>query len=231
MDNTLRLVFIIASCITLILCLATETNAQSGTGELSGRIELGASRISSASGPQGRYRRPTTPAQSKPEQRPVMISLESTTKFTRPTTSEIQKLDQTGLQFEPRLMGVVVGEKVRVINSDPVYHNVFSLSSVKRFDIGRRPRGEYVDVMFEKTGIVQVFCDIHSNMTSTIVVLPENTYNWYILEENEEFNLTNIPEGTYRISIMSPGYQEYTDQIQIQNGTKTNIGSISLEVL
>ncbi|HAC15076.1 MAG TPA: hypothetical protein DCE78_03915 [Bacteroidetes bacterium] len=227
--NTMRFVILITFSLFLILFLSPELYGQSGSGELSGRIELAASRISSASGPQGRYRRPTTTVQTKPEQRPVLISLESTTNFTRPTPSEIQRLDQTGLQFEPRLMGVVVGEKVRVINSDPVYHNVFSLSTVKRFDIGRRPKGEYVDVMFEKTGIVQVFCDIHSNMTATIVVLPANTYSWYILSENEEFNLPNIPAGTYRITIMSPGYLEYTDQIRIQNGTKTALGSITLE--
>jgi plastocyanin len=225
----MRFVFILASGIYITLFLTTDVTAQSGTGELTGRVELAASRISATSGPQGRYRRQTPPSESRPAQRPVLISLESTSNFTRPTPTEIQKLDQTGLQFEPRLMGVVVGEKVRVVNSDPVYHNVFSLSSIKRFDIGRRPRGEHVDVIFDQTGIVQVFCDIHPHMTATIVVLPENTFNWYILEENTEFNLNNIPEGTYRISIMSPGFQEYTDQIRIQRGIKTSIGSITLE--
>lgn len=226
----MRFVIIVSAFFCLLFFLSVETKAQSESGRLTGKIELGASRIAQSSGPQGRYRRQVPTSESQPEKRPVLISLESTSDVKSPTPSEIQTLDQTGIQFSPRLIGVIVGEIVRVVNSDPVYHNVFSLSSVKRFDIGRRPRGEYVDVLFDQTGVVQVFCDIHPNMTATIVVLPENTYNWHILEEGEAFDLPNIPAGTYRITIMSPGYREYSEQIQVSSGGTTSIGSITLEV-
>lgn len=205
-----------------------QATAQS-FGELNLRVELPDVRISQTTGPQSRYRRQTPQSVASKEIRPILISLESLSGLTRSDDNRIQNLDQTGLQFEPRLIGVVAGQKVRVVNSDPVYHNVFSLSSVKRFDIGRRPRGEYADVVFDKTGIVQVFCDIHPHMSATIVVLPETTFKWVVAQEDSDIVISNLPNGTYRVTVYSPGFESISRQVQIENGKRTDLGSISLE--
>ena len=53
-------------------------------------------------------------------------------------------------------------------NDDPIYHNVFSLSRARTFNLGRFPRGESRAVRFDKPGIVKVFCDIHSHMSAAV---------------------------------------------------------------
>lgn len=122
-------------------------------GIVEGRVELGTSRIAQ-SGPrtQSRYQRQARPASAEASRTiPVLIFIEGNAPQPQQRSPQTTppRLDQNKLQFEPRLVAVVAGQKVRIVNSDPVYHNVFSLSSVKRFDIGRRPTGEHVDVAFE----------------------------------------------------------------------------------
>ena len=83
---------------------------------------------------------------------------------TEESSENLQVLDQVDKRFSPRLIAVRIGESVRIKNSDPVYHNVFSLSKTKRFDVGRRSPKDYEDVLFDKVGIVDVFCDIHHSL-------------------------------------------------------------------
>jgi plastocyanin len=75
-------------------------------------------------------------------------------------------------RFMPRVVAVTVGSEVEFPNDDPIYHNVFSLSRVKTFNLGRYPRGETRRVRFDTPGIVKVFCDIHSHMSAKDIALP-----------------------------------------------------------
>ncbi len=204
-------------------------NAQSG--EIRGKVELAPARIAqSTAGPQSRYRRQAAEtSSSQTEERPVLIWIEGSAPISRVASAVVPLLDQKELQFEPRLVAVIAGEKVRVVNSDPVFHNVFSLSSVKRFDIGRRPRGEQVEVVFDQPGTVQVFCDIHSHMSATIVVLPKTTLKWSIFGENTDFQLDALPAGTYRMHVVSPGYRELVRQITVTTGSTLDLGTLRLE--
>ena len=77
---------------------------------------------------------------------------------------------QRGETFLPRVVAVPLGSTVDFPNDDPIFHNVFSLSRARTFNLGRFPRGESRAVRFDKTGIVKVFCDIHSHMAATVVV-------------------------------------------------------------
>ena len=65
----------------------------------------------------------------------------------------------------------MVGSSVGFPNHDPVFHNVFSLSGTRSFDLGRYPRGESRAHLFTKPGPVQVFCHIHSDMSGIVLVL------------------------------------------------------------
>src|SRR5262245_37479343 len=81
------------------------------------------------------------------------------------------KLAQKNESFVPRVVPVAVGTTVDFPNLDPIYHNVFSLSPVKRFDLGKYPRGQSKAVIFNRPGLVNVFCDIHSEMAAYVLVL------------------------------------------------------------
>ena len=79
-------------------------------------------------------------------------------------------LDQRNEAFVPYVLAVTVGSTVDFPNSDRVYHNVFSLSKPRRFDLGRYPKGRSRSVRFDQPGVVRVFCEIHSHMNAFILV-------------------------------------------------------------
>ena len=79
-------------------------------------------------------------------------------------------MDQRNETFLPRLLAVQTGTTVDFPNSDSTYHNVFSLSRARRFDLGRYAAGKTKSVRFDRPGVVRVFCDIHSHMSAFIVV-------------------------------------------------------------
>ncbi len=120
--------------------------------------------------------------------------LESPSENTTPA-----RMNQKNTTFIPHVLPVLKGTVVDFVNEDRVYHNVFSLSSVKRFDIGRRPTGEVVPERFDKTGVAEIFCDIHSYMSAFIVVLA----NPFFTKPNADgfFKIANIPPGTYTMKV------------------------------
>ena len=80
------------------------------------------------------------------------------------------KLDQRNEAFVPHVLAIVAGTTVDFPNNDKTYHNVFSLSPTKSFDLGRYAVGQSKSVKFDRPGIVRVFCDIHSHMSAFILV-------------------------------------------------------------
>jgi plastocyanin len=65
---------------------------------------------------------------------------------------------------------IKVGATIEFKNSDPYYHNVFSLSDAKLFDLGSYPQGQSRLVTFDKPGTVEVECAIHPQMKMTVEV-------------------------------------------------------------
>jgi plastocyanin len=65
---------------------------------------------------------------------------------------------------------VKVGDVIQFKNMDPYFHNVFSLSDAKLFDLGSYPQGQSKSVTFDKAGKVEVECAIHPQMKMTVEV-------------------------------------------------------------
>jgi plastocyanin len=108
------------------------------------------------------------------------------------------KIAQKGAVFSPHVLPVMVDTTVEWPNYDNIYHNVFSMSDAKQFDLGLY-KGNPPDkrVTFNKPGRVDVFCSIHENMHCIILVL-ENPY-FAATDENGRFSITNVPPGTYKL--------------------------------
>lgn len=62
------------------------------------------------------------------------------------------------------------GDTIKFTNKDPFFHNVFSLSDAKLFDLGSYAQGESKDVVFDQVGVVEVECAIHTNMKLKVTV-------------------------------------------------------------
>ena len=82
------------------------------------------------------------------------------------------QMAQKNIAFAPDLLPVLVGTTVEFPNMDETYHNVFSYSKTKRFDLGRYRKDEKATtVVFDKPGAVTIHCEIHERMRGTILVL------------------------------------------------------------
>lgn len=104
---------------------------------------------------------------------------------------------QKNRQFAPDILAVPVGATVSFPNQDPIFHNVFSLSSPKSFDLGVYDKGDSRNVTFSKPGIVFVFCHLHPNMAATIVVTPSRYYAQ--VDDTGHYAIPNIPPGHYTL--------------------------------
>ena len=102
-------------------------------------------------------------------------------------------MDQRNETFVPHVLAITAGTTVEFPNSDRIYHNVFSLSKTRTFDLGRYATGRSKSVRFDRPGIVRVFCEIHSHM------------NAFILVFSHPFFAVTDPEGRYRIESVPPG--------------------------
>jgi plastocyanin len=77
---------------------------------------------------------------------------------------------QKNKRFSLSEMTIKVGDTVSFPNSDPFFHNVFSLSPTRTFDLGSYPAGETRKVTFDNPGVVEVECAIHPHMKLRIDV-------------------------------------------------------------
>ena|SRR5215472_3792635 len=103
---------------------------------------------------------------------------------------------QRGMQFRPAVLPVRVGTAVAFPNGDDFYHNVFSYSKPKRFDLGRyRKEDKPAIQVFDKPGIVKLYCEIHQHMRGVIVVL--DTPYFTRTETNGNYRLSDLPPGKY----------------------------------
>src|SRR5262245_39539044 len=126
---------------------------------------------------------------------------------------EVPKLAQKDQSFVPRVLAIPVGASVDFPNLDPIFHNVFSVSPVKRFDLGKYPRGQSRRVTFGKAGLVQVYCDIHANMAAFILVLPNPAF--VRPDDQGAFALPDLPAGTYTLKVWHPDLPEMSRAVAV----------------
>ncbi len=85
--------------------------------------------------------------------------------------AEVHVVDQANKKFSVNTLTINAGDTVEFTNQDNFNHNVFSLSGTKPFDLGSYPKGESKSVIFDRAGVVEVECAIHSDMRMTIIVV------------------------------------------------------------
>jgi plastocyanin len=97
----------------------------------------------------------------------------------------------------PHVLAIPVGSTVVFPNDDPISHNLFSLSSNNAFDLGLYRKGAGKSQKFESPGIVNVYCNVHPNMSAVIHVMA--TPYFAFADQNGNFAVTNVPPGKYRL--------------------------------
>jgi plastocyanin len=126
------------------------------------------------------------------------------------------RLRQTNETFVPHLLAVTTGSTVDFPNDDKTYHNVFSLSKSKRFDLGRYAAGRSKAVVFDKPGIVRVFCDIHSHMNAFILVFDHRFFA--VTDAAGRYRIDQVPPGTYQVTAWYEGIAQQTQRVTVSSG-------------
>jgi plastocyanin len=115
--------------------------------------------------------------------------------------------------FKPHVLPVLIGTTVEWPNHDEIYHNVFSMSEPKPFDLGIYKSKELKKVTFDKPGRVDVFCSIHTNMSCNVHVL-ENPY-FASTDKTGRYRITNVPPGTYPLKAWHERLPAQTRQVSV----------------
>lgn len=119
-------------------------------------------------------------------------------------------------QFQPRVLPVPRGSRVRFPNQDPILHNVFSVSPENSFDLGLYKRGPGKERRFDNPGLVRVYCNVHHDMVAYVLVL-ETPYH-ASPDAQGGFVLTGLPRGRGRLTVWHEQAEPQTVEVELPRG-------------
>jgi len=126
------------------------------------------------------------------------------------------QIEQVDRRFSPDLVVAPIGSTVTFPNMDPIFHNIFSLSKPKSFDLGSYDKGETRSVMFPKPGIVEIYCHLHPNMAATVVVTPNR---WYARSDRAgQYRIPDVPPGKYTVVAWHRSAGFFRKTIEVADG-------------
>lgn len=124
-------------------------------------------------------------------------------------------------QFKPHVLPILAGTTVDFPNEDDVFHNVFSLSGTRTFDLPKYPAGSSRSVTFPRPGVVNVFCHIHADM-SAVILVRDNPY-YATPDTTGAFSLDGIPPGDYRIVAWHERIKPVSMKVKVVAGQTTPV--------
>ncbi len=131
------------------------------------------------------------------------------------------RMTQKDLAFTPPVLPLTVGATVEFANEDPVWHNVFSISKARAFDLGMTKKPEKKTITFAKTGVIDVFCNIHPQMVGTIIVLPNRAFA--VADKDGRYRIANVPAGDYKIFAWSRRSEVQTKPVKVTASGTTSL--------
>jgi plastocyanin len=137
----------------------------------------------------------------------------------KPVTVEMTTLKK---EFHPRLLVVPVGSTVRFPNSDPILHNVFSISGKNSFDLGLLGKGPGKSATFAEPGIVRVFCNVHHAMYAYVYVVA--TPHWTTVGDGGEFRIAGVPAGAGKLTVWNERSAPSTSDLSIPSTAPLRLG-------
>jgi hypothetical protein len=128
----------------------------------------------------------------------------------KPRPPRVVQMDR---RFLPRVLSVTPGTAVEFRNQDLEYHNAFSVSVAKRFDLGRYAPGKADTVKFDRAGVVNVHCDIHPDMSGYVVVVPNHAFDRP--DSLGSYALPKLPPGKYSLRAWHPRLGELRRDVEM----------------
>jgi plastocyanin len=162
----------------------------------------------------------TAKGKAKTDHKGVVVYLEGV-PGTPPKPKNHAVIRQREKQFEPPLSIVVKGTTIDFPNEDKIFHNVFSVSRPARFDLGLYKSGTAKSVEMKRSGVVDVYCNIHPEMIAKVKVL-DNAY-YTITGSDGVFKIDNVPAGEYPIVAWLPTGDEAKGTVTVKAGEAAEV--------
>lgn len=143
--------------------------------------------------------------------------------FARRAAGPVRQMNQKDLAFVPGLLAVQTGTRVEFPNLDDTYHNIFSYSPAKRFDLGRyRPEERPIpSQVFDVAGAVTLRCDIHEHMRGLVLVV--DTPHFAITTADGSYRLGGLPAGSYRLKAWLNTKTTLEKSVELKNGATLRV--------
>jgi plastocyanin len=141
---------------------------------------------------------------------------------TFPVPSAPVVLDQNGCQYKPHVMGIMVGQSYKILNSDGVLHNIHTLPKInKSFNKGMPPTLKETTTTFEKPEeVFNIKCDVHPWMQAYIAVFNHPFFS--VTGPDGKFTISGLDPGTYTITAWQERLGTQTATVTVgANETKT----------
>jgi plastocyanin len=205
-----------------IACLMLATASMAAAGTIAGTVRAkGAveSTDSSGDGAYGSRRYKFVERIDYDQLQDFVVSIDQPVSATATTGSSANqpKIVQRDASFVPHVLPIAVGTGVRWPNEDDIYHNVFSMSDTKEFNLGLYGKEKVPVIVFDKVGRVDVFCGIHTQMHCIILVLPCPFFA--LADSHGHYVIRNVPAGTYRLKAWQERMPGQTREITVpENG-------------
>jgi plastocyanin len=152
----------------------------------------------------------------------AVVYLEGDFHATAASTKSPAQVAQKNVAFAPDLLPILVGTAVEFPNMDETYHNVFSYSKTKRFDLGRYRKDEKSSVViFDKPGAVTIHCEIHERMRGTILVL--ETPHFQKTDTAGRYRLEHLPPGNYVLKAWVAGDDVRQRPVELKSGMTLHV--------
>lgn len=158
---------------------------------------------------------------AKPDASGVVLYLVGFQEGPPPSTPTLVQRERA---FAPAVLPITAGQSVAFPNQDSVFHNVFSPSPARPFDLGQYKQGESKTKQFPTPGVVDVYCNIHPQMAATLLVLPNR--RWAVTDKAGSFEMEGVPPGSWTLF----AYSRFADKPLRQNVTVAAGQTLELDI-
>ncbi len=148
----------------------------------------------------------------------VWIKEGVTGKYTPPATPGV--LDQVGCEYEPYVQGLMTGQKLKIVNSDPFLHNVDCMPVINRgFNVAQVTRGQATEKVFDKQEVLVKFkCDVHPWMFAYVGVVDHPFF--CVTDKDGNYKISGLPPGKYTIEAYHLKAGKSDQAITVADGEK-----------
>ena len=145
----------------------------------------------------------------------VFVYVKSGIAGTYPPPATAALIDQKGCTYHPHVFGVVAGQNIEILNSDPTLHNIHSLPEKNEaFNLGMPVQGiKYTKKFYKPEVMVRIKCDVHGWMSAFCGVVAHPFFA--VTAADGTYTIKNLPAGTYTIEAWHEKFGTQTQQVTV----------------